>query len=39
MFIAVTLFLPHGIVGLVRGRGGVIARLRRGAQKEGGSAP
>jgi urea transport system permease protein len=38
MFIAVTLFLPHGIVGLVRGPGGALARLRRNTRKEGGSA-
>ena len=29
MFIAVTLFLPNGIVGLVRGPDGVLARLRK----------
>ncbi len=38
MFIAVTLFLPQGIVGLVRGSGGVLARLRRSTRKEEGSA-
>lgn len=39
MFIAVTLFLPQGIVGLVRGPGGIAARLRRrGARKEEGTA-
>ena len=37
MFIAVTLFLPQGIVGLVRGSDGVVARLRRAARKEAGS--
>ena len=39
MFIAVTLFLPQGIVGLVRGPNGVLARLRRNARKEEGAAP
>jgi urea transport system permease protein len=34
MFIAVTLFLPQGIVGLLRGPNGVVARLRRGLRKE-----
>ena len=38
MFIAVTLFLPQGIVGLLRGPDGIGARLRRAARKEGGSA-
>ena len=38
MFIAVTLFLPQGIVGLVRGPDGMLARLRRSTRKEGGSA-
>jgi urea transport system permease protein len=38
MFIAVTLFLPQGIVGLVRGPDGVLARLRKSMRKEGGSA-
>ena len=38
MFIAVTLFLPNGIVGLFRGPGGVLARLRKSERKEGGSA-
>jgi urea transport system permease protein len=38
MFIAVTLFLPQGIVGLVRGPNGVLARLRRARRKEGGAA-
>ena len=37
MFIAVTLFLPQGIVGLVRGSDGVVARLRRATRKEAGS--
>jgi urea transport system permease protein len=39
MFIAVTLFLPQGIVGLLRGPDGVVARLRRSVGKEEGSAP
>jgi len=39
MFIAVTLFLPQGIVGLLRGPNGIVARLRRGSvRKEEGSA-
>jgi urea transport system permease protein len=38
MFIAVTLFLPQGIVGLVRGPDGVLARLKKSARKEEGSA-
>jgi len=38
MFIAVTLFLPQGIVGLVRGSDGVVARLRRATRKEAGGA-
>ena len=39
MFIAVTLFLPNGIVGLFRGPNGVLAKLRRNVRKEeGGSA-
>jgi urea transport system permease protein len=38
MFIAVTLFLPQGIVGLLRGPNGIVARLRRSARKEEGSA-
>ena len=38
MFIAVTLFLPQGIVGLVRGSNGVLARLRRGRGQEEDSA-
>ncbi|HEX2542256.1 MAG TPA: urea ABC transporter permease subunit UrtC [Caldimonas sp.] len=38
MFIAVTLFLPHGIVGLLRGPNGVLARLRRARGKEEGVA-
>ena len=38
MFIAVTLFLPHGIVGLLRGPNGALARLRRARGKEEGSA-
>jgi urea transport system permease protein len=29
LFIAVTLFLPHGIVGLLRRSGGIVALLRR----------
>ena len=36
MFIAVTLFLPHGIVGLVRGPNGALARLRRARGSEEG---
>ena len=39
MFIAVTLFLPNGIVGLVRGRSGAWARLRRSLRRERGVAP
>ena len=38
MFIAVTLFLPQGIVGLVRGPNGIVARLRRGARREEGTS-
>ena len=38
MFIAVTLFLPNGIVGLFRGPDGVLAKLRRNVRKEEGSA-
>jgi len=38
MFIAVTLFLPQGIVGLFRGPNGVVARLRKSVRKEEGSA-
>jgi urea transport system permease protein len=39
MFIAVTLFLPQGIVGLLRGPSGIVARLRRrSVRKEEGSA-
>ena len=38
MFIAVTLFLPQGIVGLVRGSDGVLARLLRATRREAGSA-
>ena len=38
MFIAVTLFLPQGIVGLFRGPNGVLARLGRSARKEDGGA-
>src|SRR5947208_7910743 len=38
MFIAVTLFLPQGIVGLVRGPEGVAGRLRRAVRREDGSA-
>src|SRR6188768_2247674 len=39
MFIAVTLFLPQGIVGLLRGPDGIVARLRRRSiRKEAGSA-
>src|SRR4051812_14088506 len=39
MFIAVTLFLPQGIVGLLRGPDGIVARLRRGSvHKEQGGA-
>jgi urea transport system permease protein len=39
MFIAVTLFLPQGIVGLLRGPNGIVARLRRASvRKEEGSA-
>ncbi len=34
MFIAVTLFLPNGIVGLVRGPNGALARLRRARGRE-----
>jgi urea transport system permease protein len=37
MFIAVTLFLPQGIVGVVRGKSGAFARLMRAVRKEGGS--
>jgi urea transport system permease protein len=33
LFIAVTLFLPNGIVGLLRGRSGLMARLRRGSKE------
>ena len=36
MFIAVTLFLPQGIVGLVRGPDGALARLRRAVRREEG---
>jgi urea transport system permease protein len=39
MFIAVTLFLPQGIVGLVRGPDGALARLRGARRSEAGSAP
>jgi len=38
MFIAVTLFLPQGIVGLVRGPNGIVARLRGDARREQGGA-
>ena len=38
MFIAVTLFLPQGIVGLVRGPNGIVARLRGNAKREEGAA-
>src|SRR5450432_3249982 len=38
MFIAVTLFLPQGIVGLLHGPNGVVARLKKSARKEEGSA-
>ena len=38
MFIAVTLFLPRGIVGLVRGPNGIVARLRGDARREEGGA-
>jgi len=38
MFIAVTLFLPQGIVGLVRGPNGIVARLRGDARREEGGA-
>ena len=38
MFIAVTLFLPQGIVGLFRGPDGIVARLRGSAGREEGSA-
>ena len=38
MFISVTLFLPNGIVGLVRGPGGVLAKLKKSERKEGGGA-
>src|SRR5450755_1868554 len=38
LFIAVTLFLPQGIVGLVRGPDGVLARLRRSLRKEEGGS-
>ena len=38
MFIAVTLFLPQGIVGLVRGPNGIVARLRGSARREEGTA-
>jgi urea transport system permease protein len=39
MFIAVTLFLPQGIVGLLRGPDGIVGRLRRRSERrEGGSA-
>ena len=38
MFIAVTLFLPQGIVGLVRGPNGIVARLRGDARREEGTA-
>ncbi len=38
MFIAVTLFLPQGIVGLLRGPNGIGARLRGGARREEGGA-
>ncbi len=38
MFIAVTLFLPQGIVGLVRGSDGVLARLSRALRREAGSS-
>jgi urea transport system permease protein len=37
MFIAVTLFLPQGIVGLLRGQDGLFARLLRATRKEAGS--
>jgi len=39
MFIAVTLFLPKGIVGLARGPNSALARLRRNARREGGGPP
>ena len=38
MFIAVTLFLPQGIVGLVRGPNGIVARLRGDARREEGTS-
>jgi len=38
MFIAVTLFLPNGIVGLLRGPNGALARLRRARGKGAGAA-
>ena len=38
MFIAVTLFLPQGIVGLLRGPRGIVARLATSVRKEEGSA-
>ena len=38
MFIAVTLFLPQGIVGLLRGPNGIVARLRGGARREEGTS-
>jgi urea transport system permease protein len=37
MFIAVTLFLPQGIVGLVRGADGAVARLARALRGRGGA--
>jgi len=33
----VTLFLPQGIVGLLRGQDGLFARLLRATRKEAGS--
>jgi urea transport system permease protein len=39
MFIAVTLFLPQGIVGLLHGPDSVLARLRRAAKREEGTTP
>ena len=36
LFIAVTLFLPQGIVGLLRRSGGIVGRLRRSGAAESG---